>query len=48
MDRWVQLFRENKGPLTVSVLCGNKIDLDRNFDKSQFEKFIESHKMPYF
>ena len=48
IEKWIQLFRENKGPVTVSVLCGNKLDLSRDFDKKLLEKFLDKNRMPFF
>ena len=42
MGKWVNLFKENKGYLTIPALCGNKLDLmgSEEFDKKALNKFL--------
>lgn len=49
------MFKQNKGPYTVSALCGNKLDLcsyvdinGRDFDKSRVELLLQQNKMPFY
>ena len=29
VEEWIEMFRENKGEKTVSLICGNKSDLEK-------------------
>lgn len=54
IPQWIELFRDNRGDRALSIICGNKSDLDmyilhprRNFDKKKLEAIMEKHKLPY-